>query len=116
MASATPKLAITSTIAAPRRLSLSNTSQVRQHRDACHQHGGHEGPAAISPQPKEKGPIGRMAPRPAHGDEKAEEGERQISAPGQQLAMGEIGEAQQRIGERHADRAERDDRADHESV
>ena len=70
--------------------------------------------AAISGQPKENGPSGAMGPGTAAMPSERRPGE--IGAPGQELAMGEIGEAQDRIDERDADRAERDDGADHEAV
>ena len=63
-------------------------------------------PATITGQPKEKGPIGAIV-RPATMPIEAGDRERDIGAPGDELAMREIGEAQDRIGERDADRAER---------
>ncbi len=54
----------------------------------------------------------RRRARPGEGDDD----QRQIAAPGHQLRMGEIGEAQNLQPERDADRAQRDDRARQDPV
>ena len=71
--------------------------------------------AITSAQPNENGPIGADRP-PDSAPERAGDDQREIGAPGDELAMREIGEAQDRIGERDADRAEPDHRAGHQPV
>ena len=71
--------------------------------------------AITSAQPKENGPIGAER-LPDSAPSAAGDDHREIGAPGDELAMREIGEAQDRVGERHADRAEPDHRAGDEAV
>ena len=72
-------------------------------------------PATSTGQPKENGPSGVILLPGDEADEAGDE-ERRVGAPGDELAMREIGEAQDRIGQGHADRAEADHGADEEAV
>ena len=58
----------------------------------------------------------RREQRAGEQAERARDGEREIGAPGDELAMREIGEAQDRIGQRDADGAEPDHRAGNQPV
>ena len=72
--------------------------------------------AAIgSDQPKEKGPIG--VARPAASETRPPlSASADVGAPGEEVAVGEVGEAQDRVGERHADGAEADHRPEDQAV
>ncbi len=72
-------------------------------------------PATSSGQPKENGPSGVIDLAGQEADEAADR-QRRIGAPGDEFAMGEIGEAEDRIGQRHADGAEADHRPDQQTV
>ena len=106
---AAPKLAMTRMMTALRRARSGpkRRASTRSARPAVR--AAATSAARGSDQPKEKGAIGRGEA----GGERAEgagEGERDVGAPGDEVAVGEVGEAQDRVGEGDADGAEADHR------
>ena len=114
--SAAPKLAITMMMTALlRSRSAAEQQRVDEQREPAGQRRWRRARAIGSDQPKENGPIGAARP-PDERAERAADRERDIGAPGDELAMREVGEAQDRIGERDADGAEPDHRAGDQAV
>ena len=109
-----PKLAMTITMALPRLRSFENNrrsrpSASRPVRSAA------TIPAMTTGQPKERAPM-RVRNAAEHHADGAGQDERDIGAPGEEFAVGEIGEAQDRIRQRDADRPEPDERAHDQAI
>ena len=108
-----PKLAITIEMAAP--LPRSRLNRMRSSASARPPVSAiATSEAAITASRRRAPRCPRSAPVSAEIPRRYEQ--RRIGAAGDELAMGEIGEAQDRIGERHADRAEADQRAGDQPV
>ena len=109
-ASAAPKLAITMMMTVLRRRAAARRAARRRAAPAPPVSTTATSAAIGSAQPKENGADRREQRRRRATPSAPATRQRDIGAPGDELAMGEIGEAQDRIGERDADRAEPDHR------
>ena len=113
--SAAPKLAITMMMTVLLlRAQAAEEQRVDQQRQAAVQRDGDQRRDRQRPAEGERADRRRQAA--GKRAERAGDDQREIGAPGDELAMREIGEAQDRIGERDADRAEPDHRAGDQAV